>query len=297
MNPLHMALFRGRYRVVRQLRATLYGGIYLCTDELLESRLVVLKRISLLRAMNTLDLRNPEAQAPDDPRQEKAFANLQRRIGPHAHITQYLDNFVQDDMLYFVIEYCDGGDLYESVNHGQNHALNCTDTLGVIEQIANGVAFLHENNVAHRDLSLENVMMKRGVCKIGDFGLATRIDRVCYERVGKAYYMAPEVVSRGVVHDLKATDVWSLGIVMFILVTGSPLVRMASARDPTFYAFSKVGAREVLGSWGMSALLWDSAIDLLDGMLQCNPAKRLTIQQVLNHSALIERAALLRAPT
>ncbi|RLN37896.1 hypothetical protein BBI17_009512 [Phytophthora kernoviae] len=275
-----MNLIQNRYRVLRQLCETLYGGVLLCRDELQQSRLVVLKCVSLLQAINMLDMRKPELQSPDDPRQEKAFANLMREGTPHPHIVQYLDDFIEGQTLYFVLEYCAGGDLFSSVNQGQNRRLDCTDALNVLKQVSTGVAFLHRHSIAHRDLSLENVMLSQGgVCKIGDFGLSTRTDRVCYERVGKEYYMAPEVVVPMTVYDPKAADVWSLGMILFILVTGSPLVSLASAENEAFCAFKKVGVRKVLEAWHMTPLLWENVIELLDAMLQCDPSKRLTIEQ------------------
>ncbi|KAG2836200.1 hypothetical protein PC129_g3186 [Phytophthora cactorum] len=255
-----MTLIRNRYRQVRQLAQTTYGGIYLCNDEFLRPRRVVLKSVSLVQAINMLDLRSPELQAPDDPRQEKTFALLQRsEAAPHPNIVQYLDDFIED-------------------------------ALAVVKQIATGVAYLHSHSIAHRDLSLENMMLSRGICKIGDFGLSTRTDQPCFGRVGKAYYMAPEVVLSRDVYDSKAADVWSLGIILFILVTGSPLVPLAANEDAAFRAFRKVGLREVLEAWHMDELLARSAMELLDGMLQCDPTKRLTIEQVLNHEAFDRRA-------
>ncbi|KAG6617498.1 Serine/threonine protein Kinase [Phytophthora cinnamomi] len=287
-----MALIQNRYCVVRELAQTTYGAIYLCTDELLRPRRVVLKSVSLVHAMNLLDMGHLWMHSLDDPRQEKAFANMQRaETAPHPHIVQYLDDFIEGHTLYFVLEYCAGGDLYYAVSRGQNRRLACADALAVVKQVASGVAYLHSRNIAHRDLSLENVMLSRGVCKIGDFGLAARADRLCVDRVGKAYYMAPEVVAPWSVYDPKAADMWSLGMIFFILVTGSPLVQLATQEDSAFRAFEQVGVREVLNIWGVTNLLEGSAMELLDGMLQCDPAERLTIDQVLNHHGLMQRPA------
>ncbi|EEY62871.1 protein kinase [Phytophthora infestans T30-4] len=285
-----MTLIRDRYRPVRQLAQTTYGGVYLCNDELLLPRRVVLKSVSLVHAINMLDQHSDELQAPDDPRQEKAFANLQRsEAAPHSNIVQYLDDFIEGHTLYFVLEYCAGGDLVSAVNRGQNRRLACADALARVKQIATGLAHLHSRSIAHRDLSLENVMLSRDVCKIGDFGLSTRTDQQCFGRVGKAYYMAPEVVASRAVYDPKAADVWSLGIILFILVTGSPLVSLATEEDAAFRAFRKVGVRDVMEAWRMDDLLEGSAMQLLHGMLQCDPTKRLTIEQVLNHAAFTQR--------
>ncbi|CEG41483.1 serine threonine protein kinase [Plasmopara halstedii] len=285
-----MRLIHNRYHLKQQLAETTYGGIYLCTDELQASRCVVLKSVSLVHAINMLDIRNPELQSPDDPRQERAFATFQRsQAASHPHIVQYVDDFIEGQILYFVLEYCVGGDLYSAVSCCENRRLECAKALAVVKQIAMGVAYLHSHSIAHRDLSLENVMLNHGVYKIGDFGLSTKADKLCFGRVGKAYYMAPEVVATSELYDPKAADVWSLGIIFFILVTGSPLIQLAAEKDVAFQVLRKVGVREVLHVWHMNELLEESEMMLLEGMLQCDPTERLTIEQVLNHEAFIRR--------
>ncbi|KAH7485136.1 putative serine/threonine-protein kinase [Phytophthora ramorum] len=287
-----MTLVHNRYRVERELAQTTYGGIYLCTDELQRPRRVVLKRVSLLQAINLLDMRRSQLQTPDDPRQEKAFAHLQRaERTPHPHIVQYLDDFMEGHTLYFVLEFCAGDDLYKAVNRGENRRLKCADALDVTKQVSTAVSYLHRRSIAHRDVSLENILLSRGVYKLADFGLATRADRLCIECAGKAYYMAPEVVASGVAYDPKAADVWSLGVVLFILLTGSPIVQLATEEDARFLAFKKVGVRELLRVWRMTHLVHEGAMRLLEGMLQCDPAKRLTIEQVLQHEAFAWTAA------
>ncbi|KAE9060207.1 hypothetical protein PF006_g31703 [Phytophthora fragariae] len=130
-------------------------------------------------------------------------------------------------------------------------------------------------------------MLHRGRCKLGDFGLATRARRAGGRHVGKKYYMAPEIVA-GDLYDPKAADVWSLGIVLFIMVTGSPLVALASTSVKSFCAFKQAGIATVMESWGMDSFMSNSALQLLSGMLEVDPSKRLTIEQVLQHEALNE---------
>ncbi|KAG7388233.1 hypothetical protein PHYPSEUDO_012891 [Phytophthora pseudosyringae] len=287
-----MALVRNRYRLVHQLAQTPYGGVFLCNDEFQRPRRVVLKCVSLRQAISALDRSKARLQAPDDPRQEKAFSHLQRtEAAPHPHIVQYLDDFIEGHTLYFVLEYCVGGDLYAAVNRTPSRRLPGAEALRVTKQLATAVADLHRRGIVHRDLSLENVLLSRGVCKIADFGLSARAEEPCGQRVGKAYYMAPEVVARGVVYDPKAADVWSLGIILFILVTGSPLVPLATEQDAAFRVFRTVGVREVLQAWGMAESTGEAVLQLLEGMLQCDPGQRLTAEQVLNHAAFARRAA------
>lgn len=310
-------VLHGRYRLVSLLSETLYGGIFLARD--LRCRgaddsarlhnggrgpddserphdsgraMVVLKLVEL---KSTAALAQAAAAGPqklDDLRLEVAAAEFLRSRAPHPNIVRYIDEFVENGALYFVLEYCADGDLYHYTSKQPDKRMSCVDALSIVSQVASAVAFLHAQNLAHRDLSLENTLLSGGTCKIADFGLSTEANRACVDRVGKAYYMAPEVVAPGVAYDPKAADVWSLGILMFVLVTGSPLVALASVDNPAFLSYRKFGVRQVLDTWGATPRMLDSAVDLLVGMLEVDPSKRLTIEQVLAHPAFTEWQAI-----
>lgn len=320
-----------QYKQLAQLSETLYGGVFLCqvssspadVDDASTSgaaRLAVLKLVNLHCAMAMLNTPSsssggqatPETECAainsrglDDPRQEKVVANLLRRTGGHRNVVQYLDDVIVDGVLYFIMEFCSGGDLHEHVkSSGNNNRISHLQqeqdvvarsrvaplkALAMAKDVAMGLQFLHANQIAHRDLSLENILLQDGVCKIADFGLSTRATRRCTERVGKAYYMAPEVVAatgaiESKTYDPKAADMWSFGIVLFILLTGSPLVPSASQDDKVFCWFQCVGLFGVLDAWGMHHIPRVMR-DLLNGLLQVNPRDRYSVNQVLEHKA------------
>ncbi|RLN96395.1 hypothetical protein BBJ28_00003191 [Nothophytophthora sp. Chile5] len=291
-----MPVIHDRYRVVSELSETLYGWVYACEDlqcgvgSVLPSTsvaAVVIKQISLDCAASLRRAQPAHNHVPDDPLREKEMGELIRSTGGHPNLVQYHDAFVEQETMYLVMEYCAGGDLYDYLSTRRQRMLSCLNALSVLSQVASGVAFLHEHGIAHRDISLENIMLHRGRCKLGDFGLATRETDAGGRRVGKKYYMAPEVVA-GSTYDPKAADVWSLGIVLFIMVTGSPLIPLACMSVKAFRTLKQAGPRAILASWGMAHIMSESAQHLLAGMLEVNARKRLTIQQVLGHVALSE---------
>ncbi|KAJ0388778.1 hypothetical protein ATCC90586_011231 [Pythium insidiosum] len=127
-------------------------------------------------------------------------------------------------------------------------------------------------DIAHRDVSLENVLLSRGMeAKICDFGLSTSASQWATGAVGKLYYMAPEVV-RGEPYDPVLADVWALGIVLFVMLTGSPLFRVAEPSDPAWDAMQRVGVVGILRRWDVEVA--PATEELLSRMLQLDPRQR-----------------------
>ncbi|KAG7378948.1 NUAK SNF1-like kinase 1 [Phytophthora pseudosyringae] len=291
-----MPVIHDRYRVARELSSTMYGWVFACED--MRGRLepappsavnvpVAIKQVSLERMASFMRDHPSDGHTPDNPVVEKEVGDTIRAAGGHPNLVTYTDSFVEQQTLYLVMEHCADGDLYDYLSRRRQPTMSCVNALSVLSQVGAGLAFLHQHGIAHRDISLENIMLHRGRCKLGDFGLATRAQRAGGRHVGKKYYMAPEIVA-GVTYDPKAADVWSLGIVLFIMLTGSPLVAQASMALKSFREFKQAGVATVLESWGVASSMPSSALQLVSGMLEIDPHKRLTIEQVLEHDAFNE---------
>ncbi|CAH0473871.1 unnamed protein product [Peronospora belbahrii] len=175
-----------------------------------------------------------------------------------------------------------GGDLYDYVTAMPGRRLPETEALLYFAQIVKGLCFLHAIGVAHRDLSLENVLLKDGHVKICDFGLSADADHFSADVVGKFYYMAPEVTQHAV-YDPKCADMWSLGVILFIMLTGSPLFVDENARAPTLRVLKKYGVGKILELWGLKQHLSKPTINLLASMLQLEPSRRLSAEDVAHH--------------
>ncbi|TMW61576.1 hypothetical protein Poli38472_012767 [Pythium oligandrum] len=272
-----MSTRHSQFRLKRKLGQALYGDVWLCEDTRRENHdVVALKEVSLQTAKEAL-MRNPHM---DNPWQERQMTRLIQKLGEHPNILQFHDEFVKSGSWFVVMEYCNGGDLFERLQNNAKGRFDEQMALKYFRQIAEGVSFLHRNEVAHRDLSLENVLLNDDGCKISDFGLSTDANRRCVERVGKSYYMAPEVVAADE-YNPKAADVWSLGIMLFIMLTGSPLVQSASRQDKAFIALETFGVHKILDVWEMSSSISASTMDMLASMLHVNPAKRPSVEDVL----------------
>ncbi|KAH7414644.1 hypothetical protein KP509_14G003200 [Ceratopteris richardii] len=138
------------------------------------------------------------------------------------------------------------------------------DMAAVVASVANALVVCHSHGLVHRDVKLENVFVhdKEDIF-LADFGVADLLapqELVLKGHAGTPMYMAPEVV-QGRPYDHHA-DIWSLGVLMHLLLTGLPLPAHGKPHP-------------LVQDYG--------ALDLLLGMLSCNPADRLTAEQVLSH--------------
>jgi serine/threonine protein kinase len=270
-----------QFRIEHKLGDALYGSVWLCENMRERSERVAVKQVSLSIARRALSANHNL----DNPWDECRTASSLMRLGGHENILQFQKEFIESGSWFMVMEYCDGGDLLDLLQSAPDSRFSEGVAMHCMRQVVQGVHFLHANGIAHRDLSLENVLLRDDICKICDFGLSTETDRVCKERVGKAYYMAPEVVAEEE-YDPAAADMWSLGIMLFIMLTGSPLSPSASVEEKAFRALKTFGVHKILEAWGMASDMSPHAIDLLSGLLQVDPAKRFTIDDVVFHPCM-----------
>lgn len=283
-------------RVRRKISDTLYGEILECelpqpTDTGdAELRTVAVKVISLALAAKLQQ--GAGGRTVDNPSQEITAARLLSSGPQHPHVVGQIGQITRKDVIYIISEYCGGGDLYAYLDAQRPHRyLTELQAAGFMRQITKGVRFLHETlGIAHRDLSLENILLTAdGVCKITDFALSVDARQFCQDRAGKDLYMAPEVVARRTYDPTKA-DVWSLGIMWFVLLTGSPFIPIACPSQSGFQVVEQHGVGIVLKKWGVDGRISRVTVDLLDSMLQVDPQRRPSLQRMLAHPALARRS-------
>jgi len=229
----------------------------------------------------------------------------------HPHILQLLEYFEEDEQFYIVFEIMQGGTLLENVED-RGH-LSEQEASMVVKEIAEALNFLHSKGIAHRDLKPENVLcVNRGQMtpvKIGDFDLASGLkvneNDGSYDvntpelltPVGSAEFMAPEVVDvwteQAWCYD-KRCDLWSLGIIMYILLVGYPPFQGRCGQDCGWeYGDACEDCQAMLfqhiqeGSLSFPDKDWssisDDAKDLINNLLVRDPHERYSAAEVLNH--------------
>jgi len=179
------------------------------------------------------------------------------------------------------MEYCDQ-DLYQLYKAQPNGRFPMHKVQKYMHQITSGLAYMHLNGIAHRDISLENILIQRDTdsCKLCDFGLSTLTCQMRSEIAGKAYYMAPEV-RVGIYYNPELADIWSLGILFFILLTGVPPMEEASIKDACFRYITKYGLSKLIQKWQIQ--IDPLAMDLISKMLCVDPLQRISVSEISIH--------------
>ncbi|KAF4319552.1 hypothetical protein JM18_005804 [Phytophthora kernoviae] len=278
------------YVIQRRLAPALFGDVLLCQHKP-SGDLVAVKRVLQSAASAQLTLASNK-KVRENVALERALYHQLNRVGGHPNLLKLRDEIEFDGYLYLVSDFCARGELYEIVSSAEDGKLQVESIKKYLHQIASGVQFLHANGFAHRDLSLENVLVSDDdQCQVCDFGLAASTAKFSRETVGKLFYMAPEVLA-GVQYDATKADVWSLGVMLFIMLIGAPPVETASATDARFRLISSKGIRKLIDRWGLTDDLAPAAIDLLSGMLTADPEQRMSMMQVVSHPFLIQTSSI-----
>lgn len=198
--------------------------------------------------------------------------------------------------MYLVMELCEDGELKDVLARKGHFSEN--ETRWIIQSLAAATAYLHSKDIVHRDLKLENVMVKSSFVdannemnvniKVTDFGLAVRkqgrSEAMLQTTCGTPIYMAPEVISA---HDYsQQCDIWSIGVIMYLLLCGEPPF-VASSEEKLFELIRK-------GELRFEAAVWDSVSDaaksVLKQLMKVDPAHRITAKELLDNEWLTGNA-------
>ncbi|XP_037656047.1 serine/threonine-protein kinase Nek5 isoform X2 [Choloepus didactylus] len=140
----------------------------------------------------------------------------------HPNIVTFFSSFQENNSLFIVMEYCDGGDLMKRISRQQGVLFSEDQILAWFVQISLGLKHIHDRKILHRDIKTQNIFLSKNgtVAKLGDFGIARVLNnsmelaRTC---IGTPYYLSPEICQNKPYNN--KTDMWSLGCVLYELCT------------------------------------------------------------------------------
>lgn len=225
----------------------------------------------------------------------KEECQLLLKYGQHPNIARLYEVYISPHALSMVMELVDGGDLFDGIIEGCDDPnvegkLSEMFSATVVQRSCDALAFLHKKGVAHRDIKPENIMLKKDLdvngelVKLADFGFAKLYgsqDKTMSTTCGTPEYVAPEVLKqKGYGSEC---DIWSLGVVLYIMLCGyAPFHHDQVQRLFQMIMRGRIAFPDREWS-GVSA----EAKDLVQRMLQVDPAQRITARGVLEHSWIV----------
>ncbi|KTB14276.1 Serine/threonine-protein kinase CHK1 [Nakaseomyces glabratus] len=218
---------------------------------------------------------------------------LHSKCSKHANVLRVIDCNVGGEYLWIMLEMADGGDLFDKIE--PDVGVDPDVAQFYFQQLIRALNYLHDVGVAHRDIKPENILLdKKGNLKLADFGLASQFRRkdgtlrVSTDQRGSPPYMAPEILSsQGYYANI--TDIWSAGVLLFVLLTGEIPWSIPAKEDDNYEWFVSNEGKVSLGPWERVEL---RQMNLLRKILQPDPSKRVSLEKLRHHPWLTSRSKL-----
>ena len=198
-----------RYEIIKTIGEGGMANVYLANDTILDRKVA----IKVLRG----DLSNDEKFIRRFQREALSVSNLS-----HPNIVEVYDVGEEDGQYYIVMEYIEGKTLKQLLK--KRETLTLPEVIDIMLQLTDGLAHAHESYIIHRDIKPQNIMiLDNGLVKITDFGIAMALNATQLTQtnsvMGSVHYLPPEQAN-GKSATVKS-DIYSLGILMYELITGS----------------------------------------------------------------------------
>uniref|UniRef100_UPI00398F4227 serine/threonine-protein kinase MARK1 isoform X3 n=1 Tax=Pristiophorus japonicus TaxID=55135 RepID=UPI00398F4227 len=205
---------------------------------------------------------------------QKLFREVRiMKILNHPNIVKLFEVIETEKTLYLIMEYASGGEVFDYlVAHGR---MKEKEARAKFRQIVSSVQYCHQKHIVHRDLKAENLLLDADMnIKIADFGfsneftIGNKLDTFC----GSPPYAAPELF-QGKKYDGPEVDVWSLGVILYTLVSGSLPFDGQNLKE--------LRERVLRGKYRIPFYMSTDCENLLKKLLVLNPAKRGSLEQIM----------------
>lgn len=259
---------RDHYRIGKVLGSGAFGEVRLCLHKDTQTQ----RAVKVLRK-NLLD--------------DKEMDMLKNEIAilkdmDHPNIVKMYEFLEDEKRIYIVTEICKGGELFDEIL--SRSKFDEKDAAVVMRQLLSAINYCHKKNIVHRDLKPENMLLEQDKdlekLKIVDFGTSLSFDpdRALDEKLGTAYYIAPEVIKKS--YNEKC-DLWSCGVIMYILLSGEPPFNDPKADNEAIMKKVEKGKYDI--SKGVWKTVSKEAKDLIKKLLIYSPDDRISAEDALKH--------------
>ena len=257
------------YKRVKFLGEGSYASVY-CVEN---------KITGAQRAMKIIN-KNENYSAEDD-KEILNEINILRTLD-HPNILKIFEFYSSKESYSLVTELCNLGELFNEIV--DNGPFNENYSAYVMFQIFSAINYCHGMKIVHRDLKPENILIvarnENGLpqVKVADFGTSKMFEKGVVQKklVGSSYYIAPEVLKK---HYDEKCDIWSCGVIMYILLSGRPPFPGDSDKE--------IMDKVALGKYDLEESPFDqlsnSGKDLIKKLLVKDPKKRISASDALNH--------------
>jgi calcium-dependent protein kinase len=200
----------------------------------------------------------------------------------HPHLARLLDVYESEQHLDLVMEHLEGGELFDRVKNKKRFSER--DTAEVTWQMLLALNYMHELEIVHGDIKLENWMYSqkdKNHLKLIDFGFSKMRGQVSEKACGTIAYIAPEVLE---LHFGPEGDMWSLGVIVFVLLSGN--MPFTGTEQQKLQSISR-------GEYTMKRERWASisadAIDFVRKLLKVEPSRRMRAEDALKHTFIANK--------
>ncbi|NXJ74527.1 NEK4 kinase, partial [Trogon melanurus] len=206
----------------------------------------------------------------------------------HPNIVTYRESWQgQDGLLYIVMGFCEGGDLYHKLKEQKGKLLPENQVVEWFVQIAMALQYLHERHILHRDLKTQNVFLTRtNIIKVGDLGIAKVLENqydMASTLIGTPYYMSPELFSNKP-YNYKS-DVWALGCCVYEMAT---LKHAFNAKDMNSLVYRIIEGKLPPMPRDYSPQL----VEIIRTMLSKKPEERPSVKSILRQPYIKHQISL-----
>ena len=254
----------GPFKILNKIGHGHFGSVFYGIDEETNEK-VAIKRIKKSK-LNNEDLLTSEI-------------NIQKILF-HPNLCRIYCVIEHEDYLFLINEFCPGGDILQNIAD-QDSAFSEEISCKIFQQIISGLEYLHKNFICHRDIKPENILLTEAnenniTVKITDFGLSKSFEgeKLLKTPCGSPLYAAPEILSRKEYKGDKI-DIWSSGIVLYTMVYGNLPFNDENMKD-LVYNITK-------GNYDLPDTISKECQDLIKKILQIDPNKRISIQEIKEH--------------